>query len=73
LIRLAILTLSVCALVGCGSSNSTPPHNAEEEKAVQQARSMTPQQQLEAAEKSTLPVDQKNALIKSIKEKNGLP
>ena len=62
-------------LLGCGDSNSTaaPAHTAEEEKAIQGAKALTPQQQLEQAEKSPLPAEQKAALIKSIKEKNGLP
>lgn len=69
---LPAIAVSAIALVGCGNANDTPPHNAEEAKAVQEVGSRTPQQQIEAAENSPLPADQKAALIKSIKEKNGL-
>lgn len=73
--RWVLLAVLVTPLLGCGDSNSTaaPAHTAEEEKAIQGAKAMTPAQQLAAAEKSPLPPDQKAALIKSIKEKNGLP
>lgn len=72
MIRLGVLAAGSIVLAGCGNSDGKPAYNAEEQKAVQQAKSMTPEQQLEAAQKSALPPDQKAALIQSIKEKNGL-
>lgn len=73
--RWLLLTGLAVALVSCGDSNSTaaPAHTAEEEKAIAGAKALTPQQQLEQAQNSPLPADQKAALIKSIKEKHGLP
>ncbi|MGV3615550.1 MAG: hypothetical protein ACO1SV_09475 [Fimbriimonas sp.] len=71
--RLVLLTLGAACLVGCGGpANGTAAHTSEEEKAVREAQSLTPQQQLERAEASQLPADQKAALINSIKAKHGL-
>ena len=74
--HLVLLTLGAMCLVGCGGPKDGTPGNYtdEEAKAMREATSLTPQQQLERAESNTtLPPDQKAALIKSIKEKNGLP
>ena len=71
---IALLSLAA-VVVGCGSSpnpNNPPAHTAEEEAAIRSAQGLTPQQQLEQAEKSPLPADQKAALVNSIKEKHGL-
>lgn len=66
------MILGFCFVVGCGSNNGTPPHTAEEEKAVQEAKNLTPEQQIERAKNSPMPQSAKDALIKSIKDKNGL-
>lgn len=58
--------------VGCGGSNKTYRHTEAEEKAVQEAMNLTPEQQIERAQNSPLPQEQKDALIRSIKEKHGL-
>lgn len=74
--HLVLLTLGALCLVGCGGPGAGTPstYTDEEKKAMQQAASLTPQQQLERAEaNTTLPPDQKAALIRSIKEKNNLP
>ncbi len=66
------LILVVAALVGCGGSKRTYKYNDVEEKAMQEAKNLTPEQQIERAQNSPLPPEQKEALIKSIKEKNGI-
>gem|GEM_PF-4398962 len=67
------LALGCLGLAGCGSSGGAHSHNAEEAKAVREAKALTPQQQLERAQANTsMPADQREALIKSIKEKHGL-
>ena len=60
-------------LVGCGSDNhGAPPHTPDEEKALQEYNKLTPEQQIERAQNSPQPQGAKDALIKSIKEKNGI-
>ena len=60
-------------LVGCGSgSNGAPRHTADEEKALESVKNLTPEQQIERAQASPLPPEQKEGLIKSIKEKHGI-
>lgn len=60
------------AIGGCQDDHGAPPHTADEEKAVREAQNLTPEQQIERAEKSPMPQSAKDALIKSIKEKNGM-
>ena len=71
--RIAVcLVLVAAAIVGCVGSKRTYTHTDAEEKAVQEAMNLTPEQQIERAQNSPLPPEQKEALIKSIKEKNGI-
>ena len=68
-----IVLLSVgLVAVGCGDDHGAPPHTAAEEKAVNDVKNATPEQQIERAQNSPMPQSAKDALIKSIKEKNGI-
>lgn len=64
--------LIAAVLSGCGGSKRTYKHTDVEEQAMQEVKNLTPEQQIERAQKSPLPPEQKEALIKSIKEKNGI-
>lgn len=68
---IAVLVVSF-VLVGCGDDHGAPPHTAQEEKIVQETQNLTPQQQIDRAQNSPMPQSAKDALIKSIKEKNGM-
>lgn len=69
---LVALAAAAAFAVGCGGSDKTYRHTEAEEKAVQEAMNLTPEQQIERAQNSPLPQEQKDALIRSIKEKYGL-
>ena len=77
MIRTAALAALALILVACGNSGGSPgkppPHTAEEEAAIKAANAMTPQQQIEQIQTGPAPADQKEAMIRAIKEKNGLP
>jgi hypothetical protein len=57
---------------GCGDSDVVPKHSAEEEKALQDMKSLTPEQQIERIQNGGMPDSAKQALIQEIKTKNGL-
>jgi hypothetical protein len=67
-----VVLLIVMALGGCSGKNGQPPLTADEEKAVKEVQNLTPEQQIERAQNSPMPQSAKDALIKSIKDKNGL-
>jgi hypothetical protein len=69
---LSAFLLSLCFLAGCGDDHGSPPHTADEQKALDEYKTLTPQQQIERAEKSPMPQGAKDALIKSIKDKNNI-
>ncbi|MBI1334959.1 MAG: hypothetical protein GC165_19005 [Armatimonadetes bacterium] len=69
LVLAATLSLSGC---GGGNDHSAPPHTADEQIAVEAVKNLTPEQQIERAQNSPMPQAAKDALIKSIKEKNGM-
>jgi len=68
----AFLTILTPLLGGCGSANDIPAHTADEQKAVDELNSMTPQQQIDRLEKGPMPADAKAAMIAKIKKENGL-
>lgn len=71
----ALLPFATLALLigGCGSSPDTvPKHSPEEEKAIQEAKNMTPQQQIERIQQGSMPESAKAAMIQEIKQKNGI-
>jgi hypothetical protein len=59
-------------LGGCGSANDVPAHTADEQKAVSELNSMTPQEQIDRLEKGPMPAAAKAAMIAKIKKDNGL-
>ena len=69
---LSAVLLSLCFLAGCGSDHGSPPHTADEQKAVDDYNKLTPQQQIDRAQKSPMPQGAKDSLIQSIKDKNGI-
>ena len=74
LLALALVALPLIGggIAGCGSSASGPAaHTSDEQKAVDSVKNQTPEQQIAAAENSPMSRDQKDAVIKSIKAKNG--
>ncbi len=68
---LAVLVGSL-VMGGCADDHGSPPHTAQEQKALDDYNKMTPEQQIERAQNSPMPQGAKDALIKSIKDKNGL-
>lgn len=60
-------------LGGCGSDpNAVPAHTADEQKLVDQLAHETPQQQIDRVQKGPMPQAAKDAMIKKIKDANGL-
>ncbi|RYG36145.1 hypothetical protein EON81_10625 [bacterium] len=59
-------------LAGCSGGDGKAAYNIEEKKAVEAAKNLTPEQQIENAQKAPMSQDQKDALVKSIKDKNGI-
>jgi hypothetical protein len=67
-----LVALSLPVLSGCGSGNQVPAHTADEQKAVNDLNNMTPEQQIERIQKGPMPDSAKAAMIKKIKDENGL-
>lgn len=59
-------------LVGCGSGNGVPAHTADEQKAVDELNSQTPEQQIERIQNGPMPESAKASMIKKIKDDNGI-
>ena len=57
---------------GCGNADAIPSHTADEQKAVDELQSLTPQQQIDRLEKGPMPAAAKAAMIAKIKKDNGL-
>ncbi|RYG44625.1 hypothetical protein EON79_14495 [bacterium] len=64
--------LPLLLLIGCSGGDGKAAYNDDEKKAVEAAKNLTPEQQIENAQKAPLSQEQKDALIQSIKEKNGI-
>jgi len=69
--RFLSMVVACLALAGCGSGK-TYKHTATEEAALEQMRNETPEQKIERIQKGPMPASQKDAMIKEIKEKNGI-
>ena len=70
-----LLPFATLALLvgGCGSSqDQVPAHSPEEAKAIQEAKNMTPQQQIERIQSGGMPESAKAAMIQEIKQKHGI-
>lgn len=68
----AFLVVLTPLVGGCGSGNDIPAHTADEQKAVDELKSLTPQQQIDRLEKGPMPAAAKAAMIDKIKKENGL-
>lgn len=68
----ALLLLGTPLLGGCGSGDSVPSHTADEQKLVDQLKNETPQQQIERIQNGPMPQSAKDAMIKKIKDENGI-
>lgn len=65
--------VAVALLGGCGDSNQVPGHTADEQKAVDELKNQTPQQQIERIQNGPMPDSAKKAMIDKIKKENNLP
>ncbi|RYG42937.1 hypothetical protein EON79_17950 [bacterium] len=78
----AVLARAVPALIlpfaaalllgGCGNADSVPAHSAEEQKAIDELKTLTPEQQIDRIQKGGMPQAAKDAMIRDIKAKHGL-
>ncbi|CAN5489300.1 hypothetical protein BH11ARM2_BH11ARM2_08260 [soil metagenome] len=68
---LAGALLAALLLGGCGSSG-VPDHTADEQKAVDELKNQTPQQQIDRIQNGPMPESAKKAMIDKIKKENGL-
>jgi hypothetical protein len=71
-VRLLLPLVAALLLGGCGDKDVVPGHSAEEEKALKEAASLTPEQQIERIRTGGMPESAKEAMIADIKKKNGL-
>jgi len=69
---LSVAIIALCFVTGCGSDNGSPPHTADEQKALEEYEKLTPEQKIKRAQDSPMPQGAKDALIKSIKDKHGI-
>ena len=72
--KLGLLLLAAATLVaaGCGSSSGVLAHDAREQKALDDLKKETPEQQIERIQKGPMPASAKDAMIKKIKDANGI-
>lgn len=63
--------LALPLLGGCGS-DGPPPHTAAEQKAVDELKNQTPEQQIERIQNGPMPEAAKKAMIDKIKKENGI-
>lgn len=72
--RISLLApLAALLLGGCGSGgDSVPGHTASEDKAINEAKNLTPEQQIERIKNSPQPEGAKAALIDRIKREHGI-
>ena len=69
----SLLALAASPLMGgCGGPNDVPAPTADEQKAVDGLKSLTPQQQIERLQNGPMPPAAKEAMIKKIKDDNGI-
>jgi len=68
-----ILAIAAATLVaaGCASPDKVAPHSADEQKAINQLNSLTPDQQIERIQKGPMPQAAKDSMIQKIKDKAG--
>ncbi len=66
------LLLALCFIFGCGGDHGAPPYTADEQKALDDYNKLTPQQQIDRANNAPMAQGAKDALVKSIKDKNGM-
>lgn len=57
---------------GCGNGDTVPKHSPEEEAALKEMQTLTPEQQIERIQNGGMPESAKQAMIQEIKTKNGL-
>ncbi|MDR3688145.1 MAG: hypothetical protein P4L46_02115 [Fimbriimonas sp.] len=67
-----LLAAATLAAAGCGNPNAVPSHSDVETKAINELKSMTPEQQIERIEKGPMPASAKAAQIQKIKDKAGI-
>ncbi len=67
---LVLLAAATLVAAGCGSSDAVPAHSASEQKALNEYKSLTPQQQIDRIQKGPMPASAKEAMIKKIKDQN---
>ncbi|MGV3614183.1 MAG: hypothetical protein ACO1SV_02505 [Fimbriimonas sp.] len=67
-----LLAVTLLFVGGCGDSDTVPKHSPEEEKAMQEMKSLTPEQQIERIQNGGMPEAAKQAMIQDIKTKHGL-
>jgi len=70
---LAVALLAAPLLGGCGNNpDAVPAHTAQEQKLIDEMKSLTPQQQIERIQKGPMPESAKAATIQKIKDANGI-
>lgn len=72
--KLALPFFAAALLIGgCGKSGDTvPAHSPEEEKAIQEVKNLTPEQQIERIQNSPMPDTAKASMIQKIKQEHGI-
>lgn len=73
-LKIAALGCAIAALclAGCGQGAGVPTHTADEQKAVDDLKNETPEQQIERIQKGPMPESAKAAMIQRIKQEHGM-
>lgn len=66
------MLFAALVLGGCGSADTVPSHSAAEDKAIAEAKNLTPEQQIERIKSGPMPEGAKAAMIDRIKQEHGI-
>lgn len=66
------LTALIPLLGGCGNGSEVPNHTADEQKAVNELKNETPEQQIQRIQNGPMPEAAKAAMIDRIKKEHNL-
>ena len=70
--KIFILVVAILAAAGCSNPNAVPAHSAEDQKAIDELKTMSPEKQIERIQNGPMPESAKAAMIQKVKDKAGI-